>query len=137
MGTLGGDDGVELSRALVAAHPTLRTVLVGEDETPAPDVIRRARASGVVLKRWDAKRVAASVRAICADAVAAREHAAGDRVSPRERDVLRVLLTGATNAEIAGHLGLSPHTVKQHTRSIYRKFGVRNRAAAAGLLAPL
>jgi DNA-binding NarL/FixJ family response regulator len=137
VGTLGGDDSVELSRALVAAHPTLRTVLVGEDEAPAPDVIRRARASGVVLKRWDAKRVAASVRAICANAAAARQQAAGDRVSPRERDVLRVLLTGATNAEIAGHLGLSPHTVKQHTRSIYRKFGVRNRAAAAGLLAPL
>jgi DNA-binding NarL/FixJ family response regulator len=52
-------------------------------------------------------------------------------VSPRERDVLAVLATGATNAEIAGRLGLSPHTVKQHTRSIYRKLGVRNRAEAA------
>ena len=48
-----------------------------------------------------------------------------------------MLVTGATNAEIAGRLGLSPHTVKQHTRSIYRKLGVRNRAAAAGLLAPM
>lgn len=53
------------------------------------------------------------------------------KVSPREREVLRVLATGATNAEIAGRLGLSPHTVKQHTRSIYRKLGVRNRAEAA------
>jgi two-component system response regulator DesR len=107
-------------------------VLVRENETPAPDVIRRARASGVVLKRWDAERVAAAVRAVCADAVAARDYGAGDRVSPREREVLHVLVTGATNAEIAGRLGLSPHTVKQHTRSIYRKLGVRNRAAAAG-----
>ena len=132
VGAFRGDDGVEVSRALTAANPALRTVLVRDDETPAADVIRRARASGVVLKRWDATRVAATVRAVCADAVAARGSGAEDRVSPREREVLRVLVTGATNAEIAGRLGLSPHTVKQHTRSIYRKLGVRNRAAAAG-----
>jgi DNA-binding NarL/FixJ family response regulator len=53
------------------------------------------------------------------------------RISPREHDVLRVLATGATNAEIARRLGLSPHTVKQHTSSIYRKLGARNRAQAA------
>jgi DNA-binding NarL/FixJ family response regulator len=132
VGTFRGGDGVELSRALTAANPSLRTVVIREDEAPAPDVIRRARASGVVLKRWDATRVAAAVRAVCADAVAARDQAMGDCVSPREREVLRVLVTGATNAEIAGRLGLSPHTVKQHTVSIYRKLGVRNRAAAAG-----
>jgi DNA-binding NarL/FixJ family response regulator len=53
------------------------------------------------------------------------------RISPREHEVLRVLATGATNAEIARRLGLSPHTVKQHTCSIYRKLGARNRAQAA------
>jgi len=53
------------------------------------------------------------------------------RVSPREHDVLNLLATGATNAEIARRLGLSPHTVKQHTCSIYRKLGARNRAQAA------
>jgi two-component system response regulator DesR len=55
----------------------------------------------------------------------------GARISPREHDVLRVLATGATNAEIARRLGMSPHTVKQHTCSIYRKLGARNRAQAA------
>ncbi|HEY6891472.1 MAG TPA: response regulator transcription factor [Solirubrobacter sp.] len=131
VGALGGDGGVEVSRALTAAIPAVRTVLVREHDTPAADVIRHARASGVVLTRWNALQVAAAVRAVCADAVAARDGGAEDRVSPREREVLRVLVTGATNAEIAGRLGLSPHTVKQHTRSIYRKLGVRNRAAAA------
>jgi ATP/maltotriose-dependent transcriptional regulator MalT len=35
-----------------------------------------------------------------------------------------------TNRAAAGTLGLSPHTVKQHASSIYRKLGVRNRAGA-------
>jgi DNA-binding NarL/FixJ family response regulator len=51
-------------------------------------------------------------------------------ISPRERDVLRALAGGATNSAIAGSLGMSPHTVKQHASSIFRKLGVRNRAEA-------
>ncbi len=58
-------------------------------------------------------------------------------VSPRERDVLHALATGATNVEIAGRLGLSPYTVKQHTSSIYRKLGVRNRAEASARVADI
>jgi len=53
-----------------------------------------------------------------------------DAVSPRERDVLAAFARGATNRATAGTLGLSPHTVKQHASSIYRKLGVRNRAEA-------
>ena len=41
-----------------------------------------------------------------------------------------LIATGATNAEIAQRLFLSPHTVKEHTSSLYRKLGVRNRAEA-------
>jgi ATP/maltotriose-dependent transcriptional regulator MalT len=51
-------------------------------------------------------------------------------VSPRERDVLVAFARGATNRATAGTLGLSPHTVKQHASSVYRKLGVRNRAEA-------
>ena len=51
-------------------------------------------------------------------------------LSAREREVLDEIATGATNPEIAKRLYLSPHTVKEHTSSIYRKLGVRNRAEA-------
>ena len=51
-------------------------------------------------------------------------------VSPRERDVLAAFARGATNRAAVGTLVLSPHTVKQHASSIYRKLGVRNRAEA-------
>jgi two-component system response regulator DesR len=37
---------------------------------------------------------------------------------------------GATNREIADRLYLSPHTVKDHTSSLYRKLEVRNRTEA-------
>ena len=40
------------------------------------------------------------------------------------------LASGATNREIAAHMHLSPHTVKEHVSSLYRKLGARNRAGA-------
>jgi two-component system response regulator DesR len=51
-------------------------------------------------------------------------------LSEREREVLALIASGATNKEIAGRLYLSPHTVKEHTSSLYRKLGARNRAEA-------
>lgn len=51
-------------------------------------------------------------------------------LSQRERDVLALLVTGATNREIAAELFLGPDTVKKHASSLYRKLGVRNRTEA-------
>jgi DNA-binding CsgD family transcriptional regulator len=51
------------------------------------------------------------------------------RLSPRERQTLDLLLAGLADKEIAERLGISPHTVNQYTKSIYRRFGVRSRAA--------
>jgi two-component system response regulator DesR len=51
-------------------------------------------------------------------------------LSDRERQVLTLISTGATNNEIAEQLFLSPHTVKEHASALYRKLGVRNRAEA-------
>jgi len=44
--------------------------------------------------------------------------------------VLRELVAGARNAEIAARLGISERTVKAHLASIYLKLGVETRAAA-------
>ena len=52
-------------------------------------------------------------------------------LSMREREVLRWLAEGKTNAEIAFLLEISPGTVKKHLENIYAKLGVENRHAAA------
>ncbi|MBD2535002.1 response regulator transcription factor [Nostoc sp. FACHB-892] len=45
-------------------------------------------------------------------------------------EVLKLMVEGQSNPEIAGVLYLSPNTVKTHVRSILNKFGVDNRVQA-------
>lgn len=51
-------------------------------------------------------------------------------LSDRELEVLRLVAEGLTDAKVAQRLYLSPRTVSQHLRSVYRKLGVPSRAAA-------
>jgi DNA-binding CsgD family transcriptional regulator len=52
-------------------------------------------------------------------------------LSAREVEVLVLVAQGMTDPQVAERLYLSPRTVGQHLRSIYRKLGVPSRAAAA------
>jgi DNA-binding NarL/FixJ family response regulator len=52
-------------------------------------------------------------------------------LTPRQRDVLELLVQGKPNKEIASALQLGEGTVKIHVAAIFRYFGVNNRAAAA------
>ncbi len=56
--------------------------------------------------------------------------ATGSPLSRREAEVLRLLAGGRANAEMAGVLGVSVHTVERHVANIFLKIGVRNRAEA-------
>jgi DNA-binding NarL/FixJ family response regulator len=51
-------------------------------------------------------------------------------LTAREREVLKLLVAGMTNKEIAKRLGIQEVTVKLHLRGIFRKFNVTNRTQA-------
>jgi DNA-binding CsgD family transcriptional regulator len=56
-----------------------------------------------------------------------------DVLTPREADVLELLQSGATNAQIAQTLMIGVETVRTHARNIYRKLGISSRRELARL----
>jgi DNA-binding NarL/FixJ family response regulator len=57
-----------------------------------------------------------------------------DSLSPREREVLREIASGRRVGDVAGTLHISPHTVRNHLKSIFRKLGVHSQVALLGKL---
>jgi DNA-binding CsgD family transcriptional regulator len=84
-------------------------------------------AAGRSLSMADALRLAANVSL----APARRDPPNASDLSPRERDVLRLLVDGRSNAEIADALFISTRTVRSHVANILAKLDVPTRTAAA------
>ncbi len=55
-------------------------------------------------------------------------------LTPREHDIVRAILRGASNGAIASDFALSPQTVRNHLSSIYLKLGVSTRLELALLV---
>jgi two-component system response regulator DesR len=129
---LGGESGAELCEQLRKANPDLHILLISGAGRISSAVARAAGAAGFVAKDWAAADIVRAVRmvALGREVFPAGAEPGGAPLSPREREVVVMIAEGATNAEIAARLFLSPHTVKEHTSSIYRKLSVRNRAEA-------
>lgn len=53
------------------------------------------------------------------------------KLTPRQSEVLLLVVDGKRNKEIAEQLSISPETVKEHTKHMFSKIGVRNRTQAA------
>jgi len=129
---VGSESGAEICERVRAVSPTTKVLFISGAGRISAAAARGSGASGFVPKDWAANDVAGAVRAVAlGGSVFGREDArpaAG--LSARERQVLGLIATRATNTEIARQLFLSPHTVKEHTSALYRKLGVRNRAEA-------
>lgn len=129
---LGEESGAELCETIRRDSPDTRVLLISGAGWISPQAARAAGASGFVSKDWAAHDVAMAVRTVGngSTVFTPRSEQPPAPLSERERDVLSLMASGATNKEIARRLYLSPHTVKEHTSSLYRKLRVRNRAEA-------
>ena len=129
---LGDESGAEVCERLRAASPITRVLLISGAGRISPSAARAAGASGFVSKDWAAGDVARAVRMVGLGMTVfePQREAAPGLLTEREKEVLDLVAQGATNPEIARQLFLSPHTVKEHTSSLYRKLKVRNRAEA-------
>ncbi|MGZ4260748.1 MAG: response regulator transcription factor [Solirubrobacteraceae bacterium] len=129
---IGEESGAEVCEQIRAAEPSTRVLLFSGAGEISPHAARAAGASGFAYKDWSAARIAAAVRAVGMGQTGFgrqdRQGALG--LTDRERAVLELMASGATNPEIAEQLHLSKHTIKEHTSSVYRKLGVRNRTEA-------
>jgi DNA-binding NarL/FixJ family response regulator len=48
------------------------------------------------------------------------------KITPRDEQVLKLLVEGCSNKEIASQLNISPRTVKQHLRTLFLRAGIRD-----------
>jgi len=141
-------DGVEATRRLAGTKARVLILTTFDLDEYVVEALR-AGASGFLLKDVrpeqlaDAVRVVAKGDALLAPTVTRRllDRFAGslpvetppptlDSLTARELEILRLLATGSSNAEIAGELVVSEATVKTHVSSVLRKLGVRDRVQA-------
>jgi DNA-binding NarL/FixJ family response regulator len=129
---VGRESGPDISQRLQVVSPNTKVLFISGAGRISAAAARAAGANGFISKDWPAAEIAQAVRRVAAGG-AVFEPVEADSpggLSTREREVLVLMATGATNAEIAAELFLSPHTIKEHTSALYRKLGVRNRAQA-------
>jgi DNA-binding NarL/FixJ family response regulator len=103
----------------------------------APDAllraVRGAYAGDLAMPRRLAARLVRRLAGKARHAETAPDDPPSERLSRRERDVLRLIAQGLSDRQIAETLGISSRTVATHVSSILHKLSVRNRAEAARL----
>jgi DNA-binding NarL/FixJ family response regulator len=143
--TMPEASGIATAERLKEAHPDLVVLFLTmhEDEGLLHEALRTG-AAGYVIKRAEAAELLQAIRAAMGGdiyvhpamtrgllrqpvAKQSRRGAPGPPLTPREIDVLRLLVRGNTNRQIAGLLGLSPRTVESHRANLIGKLGLESR----------
>jgi DNA-binding NarL/FixJ family response regulator len=142
-------DGIEATREIKEAFPNVGVVVLsGHDERQFLFDALKAGASGYILKTADLEEVVATVRS-AARGEAKLDPALATQVlsefqayqkaevaevyqplTPRERQILKLMSEGLPNKTIASRLKISERTVTTHVANIYAKLHVNNRVSA-------
>jgi len=120
-----------LGRALALAEPEGYLRLFLDEGPPMLALLRQAQRHGLA-PGYVAKLLAAASKMRSADShrQASQPSSLIEPLTARERDVLRLVLDGASNREIACQLVLSVNTAKKHVLNICGKLNVQSRAQA-------
>lgn len=143
---LPGGDGTRVVRRVHGEHPEIRFLALSASDDPSDVVsVVHAGARGYVTKTISARELADAIRRVAAgdavfsprlagfvlDAFAAipvdQVDAELDRLSEREREVLRFIARGYTYREVGEELSISIKTVESHVSSVLRKLQLSNR----------
>jgi DNA-binding NarL/FixJ family response regulator len=140
-------DGISATRAILEALPGVRVLMLTTFDLDEYVIDAfRAGASGFLLKTVPPAQLVAAVHTVYeSDALLApastrrliEQHSPTpveapqlDELTAREREVLRLLARGLTNAEIAKTLVVEPSTVKSHVARVLANLGLRDRVQA-------
>lgn len=127
--------GLELQAALArSGHPLPVIFLTAHGDIPTSVHAMKGGAEDFLTKPVQKERLLTAVqRALAQDAATFRQDARRrelqrqfDLLTPREREVLALVITGKLNKEIAGELGSAEGTIKAHRASIMEKFQVHS-----------
>ena len=142
-----GMGGVAAIRALHQDNPELKIIaLTSYSDEGLVQGALQAGANGYIMKNVSAQELSNAIRSAKVGRMTLSPEATevlinavthpvipGDDLTERERDVLKLLVKGLSNQEIAEQLIISPSTVKYHIGNIYSKLGVDNRVSAVSL----
>jgi len=140
--TLGDSEGIALIRGLGARYPrTLPIALTMHRDGETVREALLAGASGYLVKGASREELVAAIHAVArgeryvhsavagivvGDSLQWLRH--GQHLSPREREVLRLIADGKTASDVGRVLGISVHTVRRHVSNLTAKLGVGGRA---------
>ena len=137
--------GIEVARKLAGQAHTSVVLLSMHKEDSFVQAALLAGASGYVVKEDAARELTSAIRAVARGDTYLSPRIAGSvvgalrkgpqtsapQLTPRERDVVRLLAEGLTSKEIAARLAMAPKTVDGHRSAIMEKLGIHS---VAGLV---
>ncbi len=129
---LGQESGFDVLRAGTRPMPAV-VVLTSYDYPQYADAALRLGAAGFVVKTAPTSELLDAIRRAAAGGLAFGVRPGnGVMLSDRERDVLRLVVDGASNDEIGARLGISSRTVESHLRRLFERLAVASRTELAG-----